>query len=333
MYEKTKKIIQEKYDVGVFPGVVYCFIDVEQEDMHVMGNAALLPEKEQMTSQHLFDVASLTKVVCTTSVILKMVENKQLEVDQPLKSYLPAFQDGKITLRHLLTHTADIVTWIKQRNQLNAKELRQAYLGLQSGEKLGEEVQYTDAGTILLGFLIEEIFGKSAIEVFQSEVLTPLNMTQSGFPPFGLKKAIVSTEQMPSGEVLRGLTHDPKARILGKHGGNAGLFTTIHDLQRFVQSYFHPSPNFLQEATIHALLKDQTPNGQGKRSLGWDLQGNPMQPFLYHSGYTGTFLLLNPRTKQAFIFLSNRLHPVDHREAYKKHRGEIIATYLAEIEG
>lgn len=333
MYSKTKKIIQDKYDAGVFPGVVYCLIDGEQEEIQVIGNAALLPVEEELTSNHLFDVASLTKVVCTTSVILKMVEKNQLDVDKSLQSYLPTFQDEKITLRHLLTHTSDIVTWIENRNQLEAKELRQAYLGLQSGENLGKKVQYTDAGTILLGFLLEAWYGKAVTDVFQEEILRPLKMTQSGFPPFLSDEKIVSTEQQPSGKVLRGITHDPKARILGKHGGNAGLFTTIHDLNCFVRSYFNPSEDFLNRGTIQALLKDQTPDGQGNRSLGWDLKGNAKQPFLYHSGYTGTFLLLNPQTRQGFIFLSNRVHPFDNREAYKKQRDEMIATYLAEIQG
>lgn len=332
MYPKTKKIIQEKSAEGVFPGAVFAFLRGNTREVSVLGHAALFPQKETLTEEHLFDVASLTKVICTTSVILKFVERAELSIDSSIQTYIPQFKDGKLTIRHLLTHTADIVTWIENREQLNADELRQAYLNLQSGENLGREVRYTDAGTIILGFLIEEMTGKSVIEVFQEEVLLPLAMTKSNFPPFDQQVPLVSTEKLASGEVLRGVTHDPKARVLGPHAGNAGLFTTITDIIKFVQSYFQPQTNFLSVETIQELLKDQTPNQQGNRSLGWDLKGLPMSPFLFHTGYTGTFLLLNPQTQQAFIFLSNRVHPFDDREAYKKQRDEIIETYLAEIQ-
>lgn len=332
MYQKTKKIIQEKYQAGVFPGVALAFLEGGEEEVLVFGEAANLPKKERLTEAHLFDVASLTKVICTTSVILQLIEEGRVSVDIPLQTYLPQFKDEKMTIRHLLTHTGDIVTSIDKRDQLNAKELKQAYLTLQSGENLGEKVQYTDAGTIILGFLIESVFDKPVIEVFQSEVLRPLKMTQSGFPPFGPEVPLVSTEKLASGEVLRGVTHDPKARVLGVHAGNAGLFTTIRDVIKFVQSYFQPQKEFLSRERIQELLKDHTPNQQGNRSLGWDLKGPSSSPFLFHTGYTGTFIIFNPITQQALIFLSNRVHPFDYREAYKKHRDEIIETYLAEIQ-
>ncbi|MHC5268476.1 serine hydrolase domain-containing protein [Enterococcus sp. LJL98] len=331
MYKKTKKMLQDKYEAGIFPGVISAFVDGKHEEVSVLGHAACLPEKEVLTIDHLFDVASLTKVICTTSVILRYAARGLLAIDDAIQKHLPTFQDEKVTVRHLLTHTADFVTWIANRDQLDALALRQAYLGLRAGRDLGKKVVYTDAGTIILGFLIEEISGKTTTAVFQEEVLTPLKMNQSGFPPFSPQKKIVSTARLSSGEILRGVTHDPKARVLGVHAGNAGFFTTISDVLRFVHAYFEPIPAFLAPTNIQDLLQDQTPNRQGGRSLGWDLKGNPAAPFLFHTGYTGTFLLLNPQTQQAWIFLSNRIHPNDQREAYKKHREELIATYLAEI--
>lgn len=322
MYPKTQAMIAKKLAQGVFPGVVYQFIEQESET-HVLGDAAVLPEKEAMTQQHVFDVASLTKVICTTSVVLRLWEQDKLQIDAPLKQYLPTFANDQITLRHLLTHTSDIQTWIPNRDQLSAFELQKAYLTLQPGENLGKIVKYTDAGTILLGFMLEELLGKSATIIFQEEVLKPIGMTNSQFPPLTANR-IVPTQQLADGTVIKGITHDPKARILGEHAGNAGLFTTIDDIHLFMRTYFEGS--YLKSATIEWLLQDHTPMQNGKRSLGWDLK----EDMFFHTGYTGTFLLIDPRKQQGFAFLSNRVHPVDKREDYKRHRDEIIAQYLSE---
>ncbi|KAF1304576.1 serine hydrolase domain-containing protein [Candidatus Enterococcus willemsii] len=324
MYPQTQEIIAKKIPT-IFPGCVYRFIQKEQQDTICLGNAAIVPEKEPMTVNHLFDVASLTKVVCTTSVVLQLWEKGQLNLDAPLQNYLPTFQNNQITLRHLLTHTSDIQTWIANRDQLNAQELRAAYFTLQSGEYLGKKVKYTDAGTILLGFMLEEIFQKSLTTIFREAVLQPLQMTNSYFPLIA-NQLIVPTEQLADGTVLRGETHDPKARTLGEHAGNAGLFTSIDDLTKFVRAYFQEE--ILQKTTIEMLLQDQTPLKNGHRSLGWDLR----EHMLFHTGYTGTFLLIDPKKQDAFIFLSNRVHPTDNREVYIQHRDEILAAYFAEKE-
>lgn len=329
MYPKTQQLIQEKMAEGLFSGVAYQLIDGTKTRQQVLGFAATLPEVEALTRDHLFDVASLTKVVCTTSVILRLLEAGEIALDQTLKTYLPAFLDERITLRHLLTHTSDIQTWIENRDQLNQAELKAAYLTLQAGDQLGKSVCYTDAGTILLGFLIEEIYQKPLTTVFQAEVLQPLGMTASFFPPV-IQPLVVPTEQLANGQILKGVTHDPKARVLGPHAGNAGLFTTLADLTRFVRMYLANGAGYFKAATIPTLFQDHTPNQSGFRSLGWDLRGTKVQPLLFHTGYTGTFMLIDVRQQQAFIFLSNRVHPKDEREKYIKHRDLLIATYLAE---
>ena len=334
MFAKTQKMILDKMEQGVYPGVVYEMIHDKKKERGVYGDAAILPEKVPMKAELLFDVASLTKVVCTTTVLLKLWEAGRVDFDQPLQKYLPDFVNSKITLRHLLTHTADIETWIPNRDQLDSEGLRKAYLGLQNGKNIGREVKYTDAGTILLGFMLEEIYQKTVTEVFQTEVLTPLAMSNSSFTP-AVEKT-VPTQQQSDGSILRGITHDPKARVLGKHAGNAGLFTDLIDLEKFAGMYLDwgmvNGQPFLKKETIHYLLKDQTPTGNGQRSLGWDLKymGENQHPILFHTGYTGTFLSVDPLEQTAFIFLSNRIHPNDFREDYIRERDEILAVYQKE---
>lgn len=321
--ERTKEKISSL--VGdAYPGVDYRFI--KPDEHHILGLAQLLPTAEALTEEMLFDVASLTKVVCTTTVILKLWERGVLQFDEPLRHFLPTFQEG-VTIRHLLTHTSGVAGYIPHRDQLTASALRQAYLALQTPQ-LPSPVKYTDTGTILLGFMLEEIFQQDVATIFQEEVLTPLGMTKSRFEKVDPAQAVASQYDSPRGP-LRGTTHDPKAFILGAHAGNAGLFTTSGDLLHFsrmlLQRGWHEGP-FLKEETVLLLLEDQTPDKQGGRSLGWDLKG----PYLYHTGYTGTFLLLDPLQEKGLIFLSNRVHPYDHRAAYLKKRDEIIETFLQE---
>ncbi|MDN6519133.1 MAG: serine hydrolase, partial [Enterococcus sp.] len=132
------------------------------------------------------------------------------------------------------------------------------------------------------------------------------------------------------------ITQDPKARVLAEHAGNAGLFTNLKDLSKFAKMYLNlgrvRDMIYLHDKTVQELLKDQTPTGKGKRSIGWDLKVSPVDqsPLLFHTGYTGTFLLLDVVKKSAFIFLSNRVHPEDHRASYVAQRDEILSCYLNE---
>ncbi|MBO0453101.1 MULTISPECIES: serine hydrolase domain-containing protein [Enterococcus] len=336
MYPETLRLIEKKMREGVFPGTVLRFIEEDEEETKTLGYAQIEPTMIEMQEAFRFDVASLTKVVCTTTVMLKLKEAGKLSWDQTLHELFPAFQNETITVRHLLTHTSDIQTYIPNRDQLNAEELRRAYLTLQPGEKLGEVVQYTDAGTILLGFLIEEIYQKDAVEVFREEVLRPLGMTDSEFLPQPPYDTIVPTQKLADGTILKGSTHDPKARVLAAHAGNAGLFTNMKDLSKFAKMYLNlgrvSDIIYLHDKTVQELLCDQTPTGKAKRSIGWDLKFSPFDqsPLLFHTGYTGTFILLDIVKKSAFIFLSNRVHLEDHRASYVAHRDEILVCYLNE---
>lgn len=334
MFPKTQALIQEQLAAGVYPGVCYGLIKNGRIESQVFGWAQLVPEKEPMSYETRFDVASLTKVVCTTTVMLQLLEKERLWLDDSLQKYLPAFTDGRITLRHLLTHTSDIQTWIPSRDQLSASELRQAYYTLEAGENLGEVVKYTDAGTILLGFMLEELYQKPLTDIFQREVLAPLGMSQSCFLPTATS-GVAATEELEDGQVLKGITHDPKARVLGSHAGNAGLFTTLEDLLTFCQMYLkegiHQNHVFLKRETLQQLLRDATPTGTGGRSIGWDLLNTPnQQPVLFHTGYTGTFLIIDILKQDAFVFLSNRVHPKDHRASYLNHRDQLVRIYLKE---
>jgi len=328
MIEKINLLVSQQRKAGIFPCANWAFMDKDKKSTFLEGYAQITPEKEVLKPDMLFDLASITKVVCTGSVVLKLWEEGKLDIDVPFSTYYPSFQDNRVSLRHLLTHTSDINPFIKDRDILNDEELKEAFNYLTVGENLGKSCQYTDTGTVLMGFMLEKIYQKDAQDIFQELVLNPLGLHNSKFQPIVPASLAVPTEVTENRGLIRGQTHDPKAFVLGKHAGSAGLFSTLADMMRYIEEVFFKQ-TFLKPETIEALLQDFSPLKNQNRSLGWDMKFDKAgNPFLFHSGFTGTFLLLDPRRKKAFVFLSNRVHPHNFREEYLKNRDIIINKYL-----
>ena len=333
MYLETKEFMKELVEINKIPGITYAFVSKGKIEIKESGFKQLVPQKIKLGPDTLYDMASLTKVICTTTVVLKLIEKGLVKIDKPLHDYLPEFLDEKVTIRELLTHTSDINPFIPNRNKLNKEELKEAILKLTSGDKRGQQVVYTDTGTVLLGFLIEYFFHKPVQKVFEEEVLIPLEMFQSGFEPLELDK-VAPTELTVERGLIKGEVHDPKAFVLGENCGSAGLFATIGDTLHFVEMLLrkgmYKDLRFLKEETVLNLLADYTVGASRPRSLGWDLIPYEGNYLLYHTGYTGTFMIIDILKEEAFVFLSNRVHPKDNRDEYLTLRDELIRIYIKE---
>lgn len=333
MYKKTNNYIKELVETKKIPGASYAFVSKETTSQYVYGKKQIIPYEEFLEEGTLYDMASLTKVICTTTIILQLVEKGKIEIDQPLNKYLPDFKDPRVTIRELLTHTSDINPYIPNRDKLNQKELKQALLALTSGSNRGEAVVYTDTGTILLGFLIESFYQKPVQQVFKEEILNSLHMNDSDFS-FEDTTLIAPTEVTKTRGLIKGTVHDPKAFVLGKHCGSAGLFSTVNDTLKFVYMVLnkgmYDEKRLLEEETVLNLLLSYTQKNSKPRSLGWDLISYQGRHILYHTGYTGTFIIIDILAEEAFVFLSNRVHPVDNKEEYLLIRDELIKIYLTE---
>lgn len=333
MYPRTQKKIAEMLKDAVFPGATYTFIDKEKMEIRLIGSAAILPEREVLREGMLYDVASLTKVIVTTTLLLQLYEEGEINFEDPVRAYLPAFQSGSVTIRHLLTHTSDLKGYIKNRDALSAEELTAALIALEPGENLGGKVVYTDTGLILAGFIIEKLTGKSVEENFEERIKQPLAMTESSYQPIDPMRC-VPTQNHPTRGVIRGSVHDPKALILGGHCGSAGLFAPMNDLIRFSQMLLHfgewEGQQILRKESVQALLRDWGNVHGQPRSLGWNLFQDGEDFVLWHTGYTGTFMILDPNRKKGFLLLSNRVHLEDRRPEWIAVRDELIAIYLKE---
>lgn len=303
-------LIQTDIAAGVFPGVDFMIIEGDRHREFVLGNASVFPEKETLKTGKMWDLASVTKVVGTGTAVIDLVFSGQLNLDQPLQRYYPDFADTSVTLRELLTHTSGIDPFIANRDQLSAEELKLAIDGIKVTSD--KRVHYTDLNFILLGFMLEHFYDMTLAEVFEMYVFKKWGMTKTKFAP--VENAVPTALTIPVGTV-----HDPKAQVLGSHCGSAGLFSNLTDLSNFVQGYF-------SDEKYLKLQKDYT-QGKQKRSLAWALPFSD-ENWLLHTGYTGTFILMNPSKKQSVIFLSNRVHLKDERQQWILDRDKIISLFL-----
>lgn len=251
-----------------------------------------------------YDLASVSKVVGVGTLVAFLLQSGDLDVDAPLRRYYPAFHDDRVTLRQLLTHTSGLDPFIPNRDRLNAQELKAALNSLMVLDD--KAFHYTDVNFLLLGFMLEELYGEALDRLFEDKIFKPWAMKNTSFGP------VASAVPTVRG-VKAGVVHDPKARVLGHHAGSAGLFSRLEDLQIFLEHYLRDE--FAEKLSQNFALEP------GKtRSLAWNLEGE----WLDHTGYTGTFITYNRAEQKAAIFLSNRTYEKDERAQWILDRNELM---------
>lgn len=292
--------IQSQLEDGLYPGASLAIFQKGTWQDWYLGEAA---EGQPTQPGLVYDLASVSKVVGVATVVIQLLAEGRLELDQPLQTYYPTFEDPTVTIRQLLTHSTGINPFIPNRDQLSADELVVAINSIRVTDQ--KPFLYTDINFLLLGFLLEEVLSQPLEQTFQERVFGPLGMTQTSFGP--------RPEAVPTVKgVCDGLVHDPKARTLGLRAGSAGLFSTLEDLKVFCQHYL--THDFGVELWRNHSRADRP------RSLGWNLEGD----WLNHTGYTGPFIMINRKAQQAVIFLTNRTYHHDDRPLWMEKREEVM---------
>ncbi len=312
------------------------------------GNRAVEPRVEAMTADTIFDCASLTKVVATTSALMKLFEQGKFRLNDPINQYLPEFQGGHspITIRNLMTHFSGL------RPDLDVEPVWGGYYtGIQKAyaEKStappGTHFVYSDINYILLGELVHKLTGEMLNRYVEREVFEPLGMRETMFlPPVSLVSRIAPTESVPKGAPpLRGIVHDETTRYMGGVAGHAGLFSTADDLAKFCQMLLNRGQlngtRYFSPLTITKFTSPQTPPDQAiLRGLGWDIDspfaGNRGELFpigsFGHTGFTGTSLWMDPQTQTYIVLLANSVHPY-RRPAITSLRGRVATITAAAL--
>ena len=284
-WTKILRKIEEQIEAGVYPGASFAYFKDGEWRESYLGLSD--PEKGLKTELGLvYDLASVSKVVGVGTVFTFLWQQGKLDIDRPVTDFFPECDYPDISIRQLLTHATDLDPFIPNRDQLGAEELREAMLYL--NRRSQPAFRYSDVHFLLLGFLLEKIFEQDLDQIIKEQVLNPWGMKETMFGPVEL--AVPTVRGREAGSI-----HDPKARLLGKHAGSAGLFSTVKDLQIFLEHY-------LKDDFAADLIRNFSPLDDKERSLAWNLEG----AWLDHTGYTGTFIMWNRDKQEAAIFLSNR---------------------------
>jgi len=305
------------------------------------GNRSLEPVVEPMTVDTIFDIASLTKVVATTTAVMILLQQGKIKLDDPVVKYIPAFaRRGKrnITIRHLLIHYSGLPSDLRlpKRRKVLAKTVLTQINQIKPVASPGEQFIYSDLGFIVLGKVVERVSGMNLDKFTQQSIFTPLMMKSTRFRPAVHDQALIApTERGKDGRVIRGQVHDPLAAALGGVAGDAGLFSTVEDLARFCEMLLNQGNlngvRILSPDVVREIGSPQSPPlKQNIRGFGWDIQstyssvkGSHFSSRSYgHTGYTGTSLWIDPETHSYLIILTNRVHP-DGKGKVKQLRTEI----------
>lgn len=309
-------------------------------------DGAALPEAERdpVTPEHLWDVASVTKLF-TAVCVLVQADAGVLDLDRPVAEDLPELATGdpdraRILPRQLLTHTAGLppvlALWRRQgsRAQL-ANQILQAPLSRAPGERQ----EYSCVGYLMLGLLLERLTGRPLPELVQTCVAGPLGLAQATYaPPPGRPVAATEYQQDPLRGLVHGQVHDETAWALGG-AGNAGIFCTAADLLTFAEEVRTGARGLLSEPA-RALLHTGTLSPAETRRIGYDqaigfrlgqesLTGSTDPGIIGHGGFTGTAVVIDPRRELVSVLLSNRVHPSRERFGVEHLRTDVAALARA----
>lgn len=326
------------------------------------GDRATTPSRESATTDTIFDLASLTKPVATASAIMRLAETGRLRLADPVWKHIPAWAasaDGakdrpttagpapdalkpgdrrRVTLQHLLTHTAGLHPGPNFGPMHPDGAARQAIIDKIAGLPLrhapGTFFEYSDLGYILLGEVVERVSGESLDVYARRELFAPLGMADTGFNPDAARtRRTAPTEWQPDTAttatratpraMLRGVVHDANARAQAGVSGHAGLFSTAGDLSRFCQMMLdegeYDGRRVLSRATVRAMTRDQARldgPAAARRGYGWDIQspfdgqrGDLFETGYGHTGWTGTSIWIVPEEGLFVLLLTNRVHP------------------------
>ena len=298
----------------------------------------------------LFDLASVTKAVATTTMAMILYERGMLELEAPVSGMVPEFLAGDarrraVPLRMLLAHSSGLPAYEKLFLKARSRdELLHAAFTTALTADPGTRVEYSDIGFIILGFALERIAGEPLDTFCRREVLGPLGMSNTTFnPPRDLRTKIPPTADEREGDasatnprstfrnrIVQGEVQDENAFVLGGVAGHAGLFSTAEDVARFAHVMLSGGSPILRPGTIALFTRRESTPGGTSRALGWDTPSAPSQsgthfgPRSYgHLGYTGTSLWIDPDQQLSITLLTNRTWPDCSNQAIKQVRPKI----------
>jgi len=334
-----------------FPGISYAIVGDKSEVFGYLGDKAWFLQKEVLTDDTIYDIASLSKVISTTTSILMLLEKGKLRLVDPVCKFIKDFNHEDIRIYHLLTHTsglpADLVKayTLKSRDEVISKVLNQQLIN-----PIGAKIVYSDIGYILLGLIIENISNMSLAKFAKDNIFVPLEMNDTCYQPIDIHRC--APTELRQDEIyhgyLKGKVHDEKAFALDGIAGHAGVFSTTKDLSHFIKMILnngiYKNQQILSKVTIDCLFKPYAIEEKSlfaypyKRSLGWELSsfgyscGDLVsEETILHTGYTGTNLFIDRKNRIGMTFLTNHVHPKRGKSALFSARPRFSNIVMSQI--
>jgi len=309
------------------------------------------PASPAATTSSLFDLASLTKVVATTTMAMILYERGLLDLETPVTAIVPEFADAsseeharrQVTLRLLLAHSSGLPAYEKLFLRAPTREaLLQAAFSMPLTAAPGTRAEYSDIGFIVLGIALERLADESLDVFCQREIFGPLGMTHTTFnPALALKSSVVPTadDRAFRHRLIQGEVQDENASILGGVAAHAGLFSTAEDLAIFAHSMLNAGYPILRPGILELFSRREAAPIGTSRALGWDTPSSPSQSGKYfsprsfgHLGYTGTSLWIDPERQLSVSLLTNRTWPDCQNQAIKQVRPAVHDAVIEALE-
>jgi CubicO group peptidase (beta-lactamase class C family) len=343
-YAAVSEVLVSALNEGVPPAVAMAVSTTARDLSYVAagGWASLGDESARLVpanSGTLFDIASLTKVVATVPLALLLHQRGAWRLDEPIARWLPGAPASPVTIRQCLTHTAGLIPHRPFFQTCDSPAAIRSAVQAELANAAGGPVSYSDLGFMLAGLAIEECAGEPLDVLVSREVLDPLGMASTCYRPAVRPSWTAATEADGDQRLVPGLVwgsvHDGNAFALGGVSGHAGLFSTAGDLSRFATALLAPDRHpVLSAASIALLTRQQAVLGADVRALGWRLRpglagwGRWPAGTIWHTGFTGTSLLVSPAAGLAVVLLTNGVHPVRHPDQLAALRAAVHRAVL-----
>jgi CubicO group peptidase (beta-lactamase class C family) len=309
---------------GVYPGAVV-IVGRRDSILHArgFGRISYSANRRPSPDSTLYDLASVTKVVATSSAALLLVDRGKLDLDAPVARYLSRFHrpsQRSITVRMLLDHTSGLKPYVAfYRRSTTRAGITSLILREEPVRLPGETAVYSDINAMLLSLVVEQVAGEPLDRFVRRELFAPLGMTETSFNPAPARRRRAAPSYSDRRRTIAGVVHDRNARDLGGVAGHAGLFSTASDLARFAQWWLREGSagdrQLVAPQVLHSFLEHR--DGSGTRLLGWDSPdlsveggsafGSLLSPSAYgHTGWTGTQIWIDPEKDLFVVLLTNR---------------------------
>jgi CubicO group peptidase (beta-lactamase class C family) len=301
--------------------------------LKAFGRFTFEPDSPEVTPANIFDLASVTKAIATTSMAMILYERGQLDLEMPVVSLVPEFRGDdlrrtEVTVRHLLAHASGLPAYEKLfLRDLTRDDLIAAACATPLAADPGAKAEYSDIGFIVLGLALERLAEDSLDHFCQHEIFGPLGMTHTAFrPPLTWRPIILPTadDQAFRHRIIQGEVQDENASVMDGIAGHAGLFADAKDVAIFAHAMLQGGRPILRPDTVSLFTRRESSPPGTSRTLGWDTPSPPSQSGKYfsaasfgHLGYTGTSLWIDPERQLSITLLTNRTWPDCQNQAIK----------------